>query len=177
MLAVAIEAAWEVLENSPLIIDRYREATIALGYTGDSIVNSVADIAWMALGFAFARRAPVWVTVAVGDRVRADRAVGDPRQSDAQHHHADRAQRRDPALAGGLDAAPPAIERLLGDIARADHQPERTQPAQAAAASAPSAAPFSPPCPSRRSISRPTSAPTIRPIMLPLRGAVQRAFS
>ncbi|MES2755314.1 MAG: DUF2585 family protein [Pseudomonadota bacterium] len=65
VLAVAIEAAWEVLENSPIIIDRYREATIALGYTGDSIVNSVADIAWMALGFAFARRAPVWVTVAV----------------------------------------------------------------------------------------------------------------
>ncbi|MES2336656.1 MAG: DUF2585 domain-containing protein [Pseudomonadota bacterium] len=63
MLAVAIEAAWEVLENSPVIIDRYREATMALGYTGDSIVNSVADVAWMALGFAFARRAPVWVTV------------------------------------------------------------------------------------------------------------------
>lgn len=65
ILAVAIEAAWEVLENSPIIIDRYREATIALGYTGDSIINSVADVAWMALGFAFARRAPVWVTVAV----------------------------------------------------------------------------------------------------------------
>ena len=65
ILAVAIEAAWEVLENSPIIIDRYREATIALGYTGDSIVNSVADVAWMALGFAFARRAPVWVTVLV----------------------------------------------------------------------------------------------------------------
>ncbi|KQN25273.1 hypothetical protein ASE86_03205 [Sphingomonas sp. Leaf33] len=65
ILAVAIEAAWEVLENSPIIIDRYREATIALGYTGDSIVNSVADVAWMALGFAFARRAPVWVTIAV----------------------------------------------------------------------------------------------------------------
>ena len=65
VLAVAIEAAWEVLENSPIIIDRYREATIALGYTGDSIINSVADIAWMALGFAVARRAPVWVTVLV----------------------------------------------------------------------------------------------------------------
>ncbi|MHA6723445.1 DUF2585 domain-containing protein [Sphingomonas sp. RS2018] len=65
ILAVALEAAWEVLENSPIIIDRYREATIALGYTGDSIVNSVADVAWMALGFAFARRAPWWVTVIV----------------------------------------------------------------------------------------------------------------
>lgn len=65
ILAVTIEAAWEVLENSPIIIDRYREATIALGYSGDSVINSVADVAWMALGFAFARRAPVWMTVAV----------------------------------------------------------------------------------------------------------------
>ncbi|GLI97223.1 MAG: DUF2585 domain-containing protein [Sphingobium sp.] len=66
VLAVAIEAAWEMLENSPIIINRYREATIALGYTGDSVINSVADVAWMALGFAFARRVPVWVTVTVG---------------------------------------------------------------------------------------------------------------
>jgi Protein of unknown function (DUF2585) len=65
ILAVAIEAAWEVFENSQMVIDRYREATIALGYTGDSVINSVSDVAWMALGFAFARRVPVWVTVAV----------------------------------------------------------------------------------------------------------------
>ena len=65
ILAVSIEAAWEILENSPIIIDRYREATIALGYTGDSVINSVADVAWMALGFAFARRAPTWVTIAI----------------------------------------------------------------------------------------------------------------
>lgn len=65
ILAVSIEAAWEMLENSPIIINRYRDATIALGYTGDSVINSVADVAWMALGFAFARRVPVWVTIAV----------------------------------------------------------------------------------------------------------------
>lgn len=65
VLAVGIEAAWEMLENSPIIINRYREATIALGYSGDSIVNSVADVAWMALGFAFARRVPWWVTLGV----------------------------------------------------------------------------------------------------------------
>lgn len=63
ILAVLIEAAWEVFENSQAVIDRYREATIALGYTGDSVINSVADVAWMALGFAVARRAPVWITV------------------------------------------------------------------------------------------------------------------
>lgn len=65
LLAIIIEAAWEIVENSPWIIDRYREATIAVGYTGDSVINSVADILWMLAGFAFAARMPVWVTVAV----------------------------------------------------------------------------------------------------------------
>ncbi|WP_370175389.1 DUF2585 domain-containing protein [Sphingobium abikonense] len=64
-LAVGIEAAWEILENSPVIIDRYRTATIALGYSGDSIVNSMSDIAMMALGFVFAARAPLWLTVSL----------------------------------------------------------------------------------------------------------------
>ena len=66
LLAVSIEAAWEVLENSPIIIDRYREATIALGYTGDSVLNSASDVCFMILGFGIARRAPVWATVALG---------------------------------------------------------------------------------------------------------------
>ena len=63
LYAVALEAAWEVIENSPVIIDRYREATIALGYTGDSILNSVSDIAMMAIGFLAARKLPVWASV------------------------------------------------------------------------------------------------------------------
>ncbi len=65
LAAVAIEAAWELLENSQYIIDRYREATFAFGYNGDSVLNSVADIGWMTLGFLLARRLPVWATVSV----------------------------------------------------------------------------------------------------------------
>lgn len=63
LLAIVIEAAWEIAENSPAVINRYREATIALGYAGDSVINSVSDIGFMLLGFAFAARAPVWLTV------------------------------------------------------------------------------------------------------------------
>jgi hypothetical protein len=63
--AMAIEAAWEVLENTPMIIDRYREATAALGYEGDSILNSLADIAMMAVGFLLARKLPVWTSIAI----------------------------------------------------------------------------------------------------------------
>ncbi|CTQ60587.1 hypothetical protein LA5095_00608 [Roseibium album] len=61
--AIFLEAAWEVAENSPWIIDRFREATIAVGYTGDSVLNSVFDIVWMLAGFFIAWRMPVWVTV------------------------------------------------------------------------------------------------------------------
>jgi hypothetical protein len=63
--ALLLEGAWEILENSPLIIDRYREATIALGYVGDSVFNSVSDIFFAACGFLFAWRARPWLTVAV----------------------------------------------------------------------------------------------------------------
>ena len=65
LVALIIEAAWEIIENTPMVIDRYREATIALGYSGDSILNSLSDIAMMALGFAAARRLPVWASVAI----------------------------------------------------------------------------------------------------------------
>ena len=63
--AVVVEAAWEVLENSPIIIDRYRAVTIAWGYAGDSVLNSMADIGCMAIGFLIARKLPWWATVAI----------------------------------------------------------------------------------------------------------------
>lgn len=65
LFALLVEAAWEILENSPLIINRYRGGTIALGYEGDSILNSVCDILFMLLGFLIASRLPVWATVAI----------------------------------------------------------------------------------------------------------------
>lgn len=64
-LAVFLEGFWEVLENSPIIINRYREATIGLGYSGDSIINSMADIGWMTLGFFAAWKMGWKVTLVV----------------------------------------------------------------------------------------------------------------
>ena len=55
-LAVACESLWELIENTNFVIERYREATAALGYTGDTVVNSLGDIAACALGFVLARR-------------------------------------------------------------------------------------------------------------------------
>ena len=64
LIALALEAGWEMLENSPFIINRYREATISLGYVGDSVLNSLSDILMMTIGFLFAFRVPWRVSVA-----------------------------------------------------------------------------------------------------------------
>jgi hypothetical protein len=65
LVALIVEASWEIVENTPMVIDRYRHATAALGYNGDSVINSVSDIVMMAIGFLIARKLPVWGTVAL----------------------------------------------------------------------------------------------------------------
>jgi hypothetical protein len=63
ILASLLELAWEIAENSPAVIDRYRAATMAVGYSGDSILNSLSDGGMMMLGYFVAARLPWKVTL------------------------------------------------------------------------------------------------------------------
>lgn len=65
VIATLVEAAWEIAENTNAVIERYREVTISLDYFGDSVINSVADLFAMTVGFWLAGRLPVWASVAV----------------------------------------------------------------------------------------------------------------
>ena len=64
-ISLALEGAWEILENTPMVIERYRAATASLDYTGDSILNSVSDLAMCALGTVAASRLPRTASLAL----------------------------------------------------------------------------------------------------------------
>lgn len=68
LIALFAEAGWEILENTPYVINVYRQQALAQGYVGDSILNSVSDVAMMSLGFFLAWRLPVaaTITLAIG---------------------------------------------------------------------------------------------------------------
>jgi hypothetical protein len=65
VLAVGLEASWEIIENTPFVIDRYSQLALAQGYVGDSVVNSVGDTLAGAFGFVLARMLPVWSSAAL----------------------------------------------------------------------------------------------------------------
>jgi hypothetical protein len=64
-IAIGLEAGWEIIENTPFVMDRYRQSALARGYFGDSIINSVFDTLAAAFGFVLARQLPVWSIVAL----------------------------------------------------------------------------------------------------------------
>lgn len=64
-VAVGLEVGWELLENTPMIIERYRQGGLAQGYVGDSIINSVSDTAAAVFGFLLAATLPVWLSIAL----------------------------------------------------------------------------------------------------------------
>jgi len=66
LLAMGIEVSWEILENTPMVIEHYRQQALAAGYIGDSILNSVSDTIAMLAGFVAAWRLPVWGSIVMG---------------------------------------------------------------------------------------------------------------
>ena len=73
-LAAGLEVAWEIVENTNWVINRYREGTISLDYDGDSIINSVMDTVFMVVGFVMAWKLPVWATITLA--IIAELVVG-----------------------------------------------------------------------------------------------------
>jgi hypothetical protein len=68
LIALGVEASWEIIENTPMVINHYRTQALAQGYMGDSIINSLSDSLAAILGFVLARKLPIpiVVTLALG---------------------------------------------------------------------------------------------------------------
>ena len=64
-LSISIACSWEIAENSTYMIERYRQETISLAYFGDSIINSLSDIACCATGFVVAYKLRFWRSFAL----------------------------------------------------------------------------------------------------------------
>lgn len=75
-IAVGLEAGWEILENTPLVIEAYRAQALAQGYSGDSILNSLSDTVAMALGFLAARKFPLYASIAAVILLEAVALIG-----------------------------------------------------------------------------------------------------
>jgi hypothetical protein len=96
-----MESAWEVFENTDFIINRYRESTISLDYYGDSVLNSVSDIASMIAGLFLASRLPIAVVVVTTVVMEVGVAYAIREQPGAQHFDADISARCRATLAAG----------------------------------------------------------------------------
>ena len=121
LLAMGVEVAWEITENSPAVIQHYREQALAAGYVGDSILNSLSDTTMMALGFFLASRLRARYVVALA--VAFELFTAFMIRDNLQRHQPDRARsmgtdQGDPSLAGRR----PAVEVRGGQSARAAFQ-------------------------------------------------------
>ena len=101
-LAVLLEAGWEILENTDMVINRYREATIALDYYGDSVLNSLSDIGAMVAGLRAGVRACRSGRSSSPPGDGTGRRLPDSRQPHAEHPDAALPARGGQAVAGGL---------------------------------------------------------------------------
>lgn len=65
LIAMGIEIGWEITENTPAVIHHYRQQALAVGYVGDSILNSVSDTFMMSSGFFLASRLRARIVIAL----------------------------------------------------------------------------------------------------------------
>lgn len=65
VVAVVLETLWELVENTPMVINKYRSETVSVGYEGDSVFNSIGDILCCCLGFWIAKTVPWQASLAL----------------------------------------------------------------------------------------------------------------